>query len=350
MLSLISKLFARKAPAVRAPSPINQVEIPQHVVADSLAPFPLETHLSRHNGLPVLDWQAVSEWVGKAPSDELSGLAWTACERAWLAHLCGALGDAYGLSESPSAFVVSSLEPRLAQAALDYMGRTLCRVEKVLDGITQASTWGKDILIVFDNADEYYNYISQCYPDEEREFSYSGGMYINLGCSHYVTLQADLLELEPVIVHEMTHACLAHLSLPLWLDEGLAVNTEQHLSNRANSVHSALEMRDKHRSFWGADEIQEFWCGKSFQRPDDGNMLSYDLARIMVQLLSKNWSTFQGFVLHADWRDAGAAAAHEYLGVDLGETVCALLHGSDATNWSPQPGQWDLTRDIQPMM
>ena len=31
-------------------------------------------------------------------------------------------------------------------------------------------------------------------------------------------------------MHEMTHGSVAHLPLPLWLNEGLAVNTERRLA------------------------------------------------------------------------------------------------------------------------
>ena len=61
--------------------------------------------------------------------------------------------------------------------------------------------------------------------------------------------------------------------------------------------------------FWGADEIQQFWSGKSFLRPDDGNMLSYDLARILVDQLSADWPRFATFVNDANLEDAGAGAA-----------------------------------------
>jgi hypothetical protein len=131
------------------------------------------------------------------------------------------------------------------------MGRTLGKITKVLDGIAQVPPWGKDILIVFDDADSYYNYVSYYYPDEEREFAYSGGMHINTGCSHYVTIKRELQSVEPVIAHEMTHGCLSHLPLPLWLNEGLAVNTEIRLVGNFSVSLTPQQMRKKHLSFWG---------------------------------------------------------------------------------------------------
>jgi hypothetical protein len=90
----------------------------------------------------------------------------------------------------------------------------------------------------------------------------------------------------------------------------------------------------------GDAEIQEFWSGKSFLRNDDGNMLSYDLARIMVAQLSKDWTSFRSFVLASNLADAGAAAASEYLGIDLGTVACALLENESNPAWAPNPAAW----------
>ena len=95
-------------------------------------------------------------------------------------------------------------------------------------------------------------------------------------------------------------------------------------------------MRDKHLAFWTDAHIQEFWSGCAFRRADDGNLLSYDLASIMVKHLAQDWPRFQRFVLNADWADAGARSARQHLGLELGELVGALLDQPDAHRWSPQ--------------
>lgn len=71
--------------------------------------------------------------------------------------------------------------------------------------------WGKDILLVFDDEESYYRYVSYFYP-ESGEFAFSSGMFINAGCSHYVTMKGDLRLIEPIIAHEMTHAFLSRPS------------------------------------------------------------------------------------------------------------------------------------------
>lgn len=324
---------------------VSRESPPGQVTVEGLAPFALTQHITRYNGFPIVDWNAVASWVEGAPAEPVRNAAWTACERAWLLHLRDALGESYGLSESNGAALLSSLEPNLRRAVLDYMDRTLVRVTKVLDGIAQVPPQGKDILIVFDDADSYYNYVSFYYPEEGGEFAYSGGMHISSGCGHFVTIKADLRSVEPVIVHEMTHGCLSHLPLPAWLDEGLAVNTERHIAGRDYSPHTPAEMRAKHLSFWGEDEIQQFWSGESFYRPDDGNLLSYDLARILVEHMARDWERFRQFVLDADRRDAGTRAAEKHLGIDLGEAVCSLFERPQRCRWAPDPGKWKEGRD-----
>lgn len=146
-------------------------------------------------------------------------------------------------------------------------------------------------------------------------------MHISHGCSHFVTMKADLLAIQPVIAHEMTHGCVGHLPLPAWLNEGIAVNTEQRLCPPPAPLYTPQQMHEKHVRFWGEEEIQQFWSGKSFLRDDEGNMLSYDLARIIVDQFSSDWEQFRRFAQAAHMADGGAAAAQEHLGIELGRVA-----------------------------
>ena len=87
-------------------------------------------------------------------------------------------------------------------------------------------------------------------------------MHINHGCSHFATFHAELGAIEPVIVHEMMHACLGHLAIPAWLNEGLAVNTERRLCPRGTHQYAPKELHWMHQKFWNDETIQEFWSGK----------------------------------------------------------------------------------------
>jgi hypothetical protein len=348
MLKLLRSVMpGSKADAAAIASPrMNHTAAPNDIVIDGLRPFRLADHLTTHEGLPIADWTAVRAWLSTTDSPSLQASAWAACERAWLLHLRQALGDPYEVLESEGAALLSSLEANVAKATLGYIDRTRRRILRVLDGIAQVAPWGKDLLIVFDDQESYYRYVSYYYPDDG-EFALSGGMHIDKGCSHFVTLKADLSVIEPVIAHEMTHGCVAHLPLPLWLNEGIAVNTERKIAAAGRPLYTTQEMRDKHLSFWGEREIQQFWSGKSFDRTDDGNLLSYDLAQIIVEQLAKDWASFKRFVLAADRADAGARATSVAFGIDLGALACALLEQDGSPAWTPDPNAW-RNDEVQP--
>jgi hypothetical protein len=255
-------------------------------------------------------------------------------------HFRAALGSGYRLEEGDTAMVLSSLPPNLAQAAVKFMDKSLRRILAALEGIAQVPDLGKDLLLVFDTQERYYEYVSHYYP-ENGEFAFSGGMHIDAGCGHYATVKDELRAIEPTIVHEMTHGCLAHLPIPAWLNEGIAVNTERRFAGAQPGLYTPEQMHAKHLAFWGEAEIQEFWSGKSFLRPDEGNMLSYDLARVLVDFFAREWETFKTFSLAASRADGGSEAAQRHLPLGLGAAVCALLERPAAPGWEPAPASWE---------
>ena len=315
---------------------------PAEVTLAGAVSFAVARHLSLDNGLPFLDWTAVRQWIETIPEAERRPVAWARCERAWLDHLRSSLGPDYSILQDGETVLLSSLESPVARATLGFIAKTQKRVLAVLDGVARVSEPGKNTLIVFDDDDAYYRYVSHYYP-QKGEFAQSGGMYIDAGCGHFVTVKSDLRAMEPVIAHELTHRCVSHLPLPAWLNEGVAVNTEQRLSPPPRPLFTPQQMHDKHRRFWGEAQIQEFWSGRSFLRSDDGNMLSYDLARIIVAQLGADWAAFRSFMLDANLDDAGAKAAARHLGVELGAVVCALLERKPAPSWAPNPAAWQGT-------
>ncbi|WP_295637671.1 hypothetical protein [uncultured Methylibium sp.] len=312
---------------------------PAEIDAPGAAPFDLAASLAEADGFPVLDWDAVQRWIESVPGESAKAEAWSSCERAWLGHLCLALGDAYRLRSQGSAILVSAQPANVAEATLAFVNKTAQRVMRLLDGVATTPAWGHDILIVFEEDESYYRYVSHYYP-ESGEFAGSSGMYINKGCGHFVTVQADLRSVEPVIAHELTHACLIHLPIPAWLNEGLAVNTESRLCPPPQAPANPRQLHARHRKFWGPEEIQEFWSGKSFLRNDEGNELSYDLARLLVSQFSADWDRFRRFALAADLADAAAWSARENLDVDLGIAVCAVLEREPDSAWAPRPEVW----------
>lgn len=323
-------------PVAAPPGAMLGAESPESV-SDGAHTFNLQPHLHWHEGLPHLDWTAVRAWVASLPDASRHDIAWSACESAWLEHLARALGQGFEVYSAEQTQLLVHGDAGEAKALLRSIVGTRHDVLKVLAGLARDKGWGHHIVVLFDDLDSYYRYVSHFYPDAG-EFGLSSGMFINAGCGHFVAVKAALQALQPVVAHETTHAMLSHLPLPAWLNEGLAVNTEQRLfPARSNTTPQQMHLR--HMRFWGADEVQAFWSGQSFLRSDEGNELSYDLARIVVAQFSKDWPAFMAFANAATLDDAGAAAAQEHLDIDLGAAMAALLE-KDAVNMAPDPRRW----------
>ncbi|HVF64614.1 MAG TPA: hypothetical protein VNE58_11530 [Casimicrobiaceae bacterium] len=284
--------------------------------------------------------QRLKRWIGArdngdvavSPPSESTRSQPTAAQAPWLASLRDSLGMHYQLVETSGARLLSSLETDVARVTLDHVARTQRRILRVLDGIARPCDQAISV-VVFDDEDAYYRYAADAY-DQPGEYATSGGMFFDEPYPHLITVKAELATLELVIAHELTHAALHHLPLPLWLNEGLAVNTEQQLTRKPPPLYTPQEMDAKHRSYWTPARIQQYWSGAAFH-DTEAQMLAYDLARILVEQLASDWQAFAAFARDADARDGGSAAAVGRLGVDLGECVCALL-GRDVTPaWSP---------------
>ena len=326
---------------IPAPRP-RRAHAPGSVDMPGLPPFEVRDHLTTGNGAPLLDFDALDDWAQKAGTPEAVRKARDEGHRAWLLHFRTWLGDPTELTEAHGCWVLSPYSAGTASAAARFIAESRRRVTQLLDGVAKFPE-ERPVLIVFSEQDDYYAYVANFYPDEgsdDSEYAFSSGMFINAGCPHFVALRGDLDELEPVIAHEMTHFALSHLSLPLWLDEGLAVNTEQRISSARRHPQHALELLKQHHDFWNPDTIQEFWTGESFHRSDQGNSLSYDLARAMVELIGRDWNAFVKFAGEAAREDGGAAAARGILSLELGELAAAAVNMQPTPQWNPRPESW----------
>jgi len=135
-----------------------------------------------------------------------------------------------------------------------------------------------------------------------------------------------------VLAHELTHNCVVHLKLPLWLNEGLAEMFERTVADARDPVLD-YDLKERHLAFWNSETIQEFWSGISFQKPGDSNQLSYSLAQIVLSLLLEKPGDWGSFLKQAQWGDAGQTAAMDCLGTDLGEVMSTFLGEGD---WRPR--------------
>jgi hypothetical protein len=329
------------APAMRAlrsaaaqPAAAAREPAPHEVLAPDVLPFPVREHLRQANGFALLDWRAATAWLDTIADSHTRAAARADLQAAWLAHLGESIHESFQLHESEDALILSSLDRAEVAAMARYVSMARKRIAQTLGGLVRFPEGMRSVVLVLDDEDWYYHYISIYYP-AGGEFALSGGMFVDAGCPHFIVRRDELRTIEPTIAHELTHSALAHLSLPRWLDEGLAVNTEHKIAGAHRGLHTPRQLHEKHRAFWNDELIQAFWSGESFFRTDDGNLLSYDLARIMVAQMGRSWPAFEQFATHARRDDAGAAAARDHMALDLGAYASLIVERDPSEAWTP---------------
>jgi hypothetical protein len=332
----IEVLKRRQAQAASQPVATvpGQAVAPLAIAVSEALPFPVRDHVTKAHGVPLLDWQAVDAWAASHADEATQQLARSAAHRAWLLHLRDALGDGFSVLETDACWLLSALPAAQAKATADYVAVARRRIGQVLQPLAASSPGSRVMVVAFTTQADYYEYVSLYYPDDG-EFAFSGGMFIGGPCPHFVMVEDDLHAIEPVIVHELTHNALSALHLPLWLDEGIAVSTERRVAGQRWVQPSPAEMQAKHLAYWTADALQASWQGTAFQRVDDGNSLSYDLAHRLVQQLSRDWERFVAFVESVDNADHGDGALQTHYGFDLGAAAAAVLGLEPQAGWAP---------------
>lgn len=276
------------------------------------------------------NWDEISLKIGSHLSHEELNAAWCQECDLWLNSLAKKYGNDYHIQETSNFYILSNEAPRYIQVFSDSLERTLKRIMSTLQGMASDEGYGKHVAIIFSDIDQYYDYVGLFYP-EEGEFGFSSGMFINDGYGHFVFFSQDMDTAEIIAVHELTHACLSHLPIPTWLNEGLAVLMEDVLAGQGLILNK--EMLLQHQNYWNETTIQAFWSGDSFFAADEGQELSYHLAHILVRNICKQREAFADFVNHADALDAGSSAMHKSFGLTLSELAGSFL---GLGKWDPK--------------
>ena len=293
--------------------------------------------------LPRPDWDLIHHFVNENCGDQEQHQLWCNIARNWVDLLVKHLPQDYTKIETKNFILISNDDNRYNNSLSIFLERCRNRLLVIAKGVCADDGFGKHVVIVFANLESYYDYTSY-YGPQEGTYGLSAGMYLNDGYGHFVFQQDNLNMAEPIAAHEMTHALLAHLPLPLWLDEGIAVNMEAMITG-ASPERLNKSLFKLHQSFWDSEKIQEFWLGNSFSRPDDGQKLSYQLAQILVTNLSKNYDAFAQFANKADRVDGGENAIKEIYGLSLGDMVTNFLGEGD---WCPEPSSWPPKNKVAP--
>lgn len=303
------------------------------------------------NGFHRADWDAIRKWIAASVSPVDAEAAWSEAALLWVNQLRDDLGGDYLVTQSRQTILLCDQPLETARWLLDYAGRTEQTIQAQLGEVAWSGASGKDVILVFSDEDDYYQYLSHHSPDGEQ--AKSGGVCIHSGYTHIAVPWRDENDVANAIVHELTHDCLAHLPIPLWLNEGVAVTLQKAIAplprGIAQSDQDALysasvnwnppmmwdELAERHFAFWNEENVQSFWAGTSFSEPGEPNELSYSLAEVFVKLLSErgNAAAFHAFLQAARYEDAGQTGALDILGADLGEIAGTFLGEG---NWRPQ--------------
>jgi hypothetical protein len=297
--------------------------------------------LERIDGIPMFSYNVIDKIDKEYPEEDNDtefAEELTAATRSWLACVnTEVFNDALHSGESANFILFGDVSPDRGKAILGFTESTLARYRKDLTEFIQFGPASKMAILAFANDDDYYRYASAYYP--EGHFGLSSGMFLQRGLGHFVFPNVnEMWHLEPIIAHELFHAVVAHLQIPAWLNEGLATNAEFRYGNRFEDPRYADTQLPHHKRYWNAERLQLFWSGDAFHKADEGQELSYDLARRLVLGMSTDWTQMQRFILEANRSDAGEHAAHEIFGFSLAIPLEVTIGHA---NIAPQPVLWN---------
>lgn len=285
------------------------------------------------------DWSRIDAWVRGQTGDLAEQDAiWMAIARSWISALCKEFGEAYRVDESEHFMLVSVASDAKADELLRFLERTLVDIREALPCLVGDPPAGKCPVLVVADHDRFYAYLADFTGSDE--LITIGGVFLNRGWGHFALPSHDLRLYEDTFAHELCHALVSRLRLPLWLDEAIAVTVENSITRR-NPYILDREMVERHQGYWTAAHIQAFWTGESFGFADDGHELSYHLAQFILNAIYQGGATppdlINEFILQAGGSDdAGASAAREVLGFELGELLEHFLGEGD---WDPVPSR-----------
>jgi len=275
---------------------------------------------------PQPDWDLLRNYVNQYFSPSEHPLLWLQLALQWTRAIRDVLGPAYIIYESKNFILLTAKPSDTARSLLNDCEEILIHIRTFLGSLAWHWANGKHLILMFDDLELYYGYVAWFYP-EEGQFASSGGMFLNRGYCHTVLPPTQY----PVraLVHELTHLSLVRLRIPRWLNEGLAVTTEDAVNGK-NSIRWDAELAASHKSHWNTETIQDFWSGKSFLDPASSHV-SYSLAQILVTNIREDYGNLEDFIKNAKIPDAGDSSAQAHLGATLSEIASSFLGPGDRT-------------------
>ena len=299
----------------------------------------ISDHLHMKQGYCYPDWDAVSLVIEENLPEPEWNLAWETAARSWVQRMRENLGGDYQVYETSNFMILSEAPMRIIENACKSCEEALRKIIVTLNGVASDEGYGKHVVLMFASIDDYYGYIDYFLPEGDHPMS--GGMCLSgEGYVHFAFPATDYSSYRTVLVHELTHGCLAHLPLPMWLNEALAMRMEELICGSA-IFHLDQEIYDKHTAHWTEETIQQFWTGESWGIPGDSFELSYNLAQVLWRKIEVDLAVphveILKFIMDTHSEDAGEAACLTFFELSLGDLVLDFLGEGD---WAPEPMRW----------
>jgi hypothetical protein len=281
-------------------------------------------------------WDRIAERIEQEVPEGDWQAAWEAVARDWVQRLRDDLGHDYRVYETPNFLILTEAGERVVNDACRSFEEALAGIMERLSGVASDEGFGKHVVLMFREVADYYRYITHFYPDGDHPMS--GGVCLSgHGYIHFAFPTPDYSSYGTVLVHELTHALLVQLPIPSWLNEALAMRMEQVIC-RTETFELDRDEFERHLRHWNVSTMQQFWTGESWGIPGDSFELSYSLAQVLWRKIEVNLGlpreAVLGFVADADFRDGGAAACRQHLGLSLGELIGDFLGDGE---WEPKP-------------
>ena len=277
------------------------------------------------------DWNVITATVEATADHAARAVAWELAVRDWVRLLASELGGSYAVRTSPHAFLLSALPFEAADKLLKFIAQAMEKIALVLGDAGTRGSSAPTLVLLFEEQDDYLQYISNFYPDGNHPAS--RGAFLEKGYPHIALHDGNGFSRRRTISHELTHHALTTLSIPRWVHEAVAMTIEGLVTRSPREVLPG-DQAIRHHLYWTNQNIQGFWAGTSFCEPGESFELSYSLASVLMHLLGdKDRESVLAFIRAANVLDGGQTAALDHLGLSLGELAAKFLGPGD---WRPK--------------
>lgn len=293
--------------------------------------------LVEEEGFSYPQWTDISKAIKEKSANLDPNVVWHKISIWWLEKLYKRLGSKFYVKQSPNFLILSAQPEEFTEELSEFLEKTLNSILQVYKGVAADIGYGKRVVLIFESQDQYYRYVSHFYK-REGVYGKSSGVFLSEGYGHFAFPTQDIRASESIVAHELTHACVSHLSLPHWLNEALAVSLEKYMTG-SNSLYGDLatmqdvkKLWDDQRQFWRRVSIQDFWSGESFHRADEGQKYSYILADSLFKNICESYKSFKELAVCSTIYDAGNEISKVMFEHGLGTEVSFMLGEGD---WEP---------------